>query len=280
MMIRLVIALVTTVGFFSVSAQQIQYKVLEDNPERIYSGFVSLGIGMTFNKMTNALPLSVNSRYKMAGLQLETAANYDLYKMEGDGATFMVEAGVFLPLSSSQKSKEVKVITDYDPYADYNAATGERTEVTSFFLAPATVDIDRGFRGGIHYHKSGAEGVGFSGTTFVNIAGVYVGVQQVARAYINTLINDNFERAASAFTKGYIDIMILPVSNIEDETINLQKSKDGLIGWRAGIQLFGNAHEGAKGLFRRIIYSADLGSRPLTGFNFNFTATYPIKSFK
>jgi hypothetical protein len=261
-------------------AQQIEYRIIEDNPDKIYSGFLSAGIGMIFNKQYNALPLAINGRYNLAALQVEGAVHYDLYKLEGEGTTFLTEAGAFLPFSSSDKTKDVKVITDYDPYADYNAATGERTETTTFFMAPATVELQKGVRGGVYYQKSGAEGTGFSGTTFVNLGGVYLGYQQLAKAYINTRINDQFERAASSFSKWYVDIMILPVSSIADETINFETSKDGIIGWRAGLQLFGNAHEGAKGVFRRIIYSADIGSRPLTGFNYTFTATYPLVSFK
>lgn len=277
---KTITALLLCLFGLSLSAQQIEYKILEDNPDKIYSGFVAAGIGLTFNKQYNAMPLAINSRYGMGSIQLEGALNYDLYKLEGEGTTFLIEAGGFLAMSNSTSSKDVKIVTDYNPYADYNAATGERTETITFFLAPATVAIERGVRGGVYYQKSGAEGQGFSGTTFVNLGGVYVGFQQIAKAYVNTLVNDKVERSASAFTKWYVDVMLLPVSSIADETLNFDTSKDGLIGWRAGIQLFGNAHEGAKGFFRRIIYSADLGSRPISGFNYTFTATYPLKSFK
>lgn len=265
---------------FSLSAQNITYKVLEDNPDKIYSGFASVGIGMTFTKQYNALPLAINGRYDLGIIQLEGAINYDLYKLEGEGATFLTEVGAFKSFSSSTKTKDVKVITDYDPYSEYNAATGERTETTTFFLAPAKVDIQRGARGGLFYQRSGAEGQGFSGTTFFDNAGIYVGFQQVAKAYINTLVNDDVERSASSFSKWYLDVMLLPVSSVADETLIIETSNDGILGWRAGIQLYGNAHEGAKGFFRRIIYTADIGTRPLTGFNMVFTATYPLVNFK
>ena len=260
------------------SAQQLQYKVLEDNPDKIYSGFIAAGIGLTFTKQYNALPLAINGRYNLGKIQLEGALNYDLYKLEGDGTTFLTEVGGFLPLSGDVKTKDVKVITDYDPYADYNVATGERTESTTYFLAPASVDVQKGARGGLYYQKSGAEV--FNGATFIDVGGLYVGFQQVSKAFINTLINDKVERSASSFSKWYVDIMLLPVRNIGNETLNLDTSKNSIFGWRAGIELFGNAHEGAKGVFRRIIYSANIGKRPLTGFNYTFTATYPIKSFK
>ncbi|MFT6940218.1 MAG: hypothetical protein ACJASN_001709 [Cyclobacteriaceae bacterium] len=209
------------------------------------------------------------------GMAVEGMVGFDIYILGGKGPAFLFDGGLFLPLSSKTKTKDVKIITDIE--TSTNFASGE---TTTFFNAPATVSIDYGARGGGYFRSAGVEQVGFGEGTFATIGGIYLGGQMTSKAFVNTQIEEYDEpRAASAFTRVFFDIMVLPVASIDDASLGNNAKKDKLIGWRAGLQLFGNAHKDAKGLFRKAIYTTELGSRPLTGVYFQFVYALPILSF-
>ncbi len=256
---------------------QISYKIIADDPSQIKTSFVGVGIGFE-GSVDNSLMIAVPARLALKnGMAAEGVIGFDAYKLGGKGPTFLLDGGLFLPMKSKTKTKDVKIITDFSSTTSFS---GETTEITTFFEVPATIDINYGPRGGAYFRTAGVEQTGFGAGTFATIGGIYLGGQMTSKAFVNTEI-DGFDepRAASAFTRIFFDFMILPVSSINDTSIGTNAKKDKLIGWRTGLQMFGNAHKGAKGFFRKAIYTIELGSRPITGLYFQFIYAMPILSF-
>ncbi|MFY0606096.1 MAG: hypothetical protein JXR10_05235 [Cyclobacteriaceae bacterium] len=257
---------------------QISYKIIEDDPSQIKTSFVGIGIGFE-GSVDNALMIAAPARMSLSnGMAVEGIVGFDAYKLGGKGPTFLLDGGLFLPLSAKTKTKDVRIVTAFE--MESNAFTGERTETTRFFMAPATVDINYGARGGAYFRTAGVEQTGFGEGTFATIGGIYLGGQMTSKAFVNTEV-EGYKNplAASAFTRVFFDLMVLPVSSVDDTTFGTNAKKDKLIGWRTGLQMFGNAHKGAKGFFTKAIYTMELGSRPLTGLYFQFIYSMPIVSF-
>ncbi len=100
------------------------------------------------------------------------------------------------------------------------------------------------------------------------MAGVYIGFQKVTQAFVELLVSGNGltneKFIGAGFTKMYFDVMILPVTNIADERVLDANERDGTFGFRAGFQWNKNPYDTP--LFGRIVYSAEIGIRPLMGF--------------
>ncbi len=62
----------------------------------------------------------------------------------------------------------------------------------------------------------------------------------------------------------YFDVIILPVSTIGDAAVLAANERDGLLGFRAGFQW--NKKTYNTPIFGRIVYSSEIGTRPLMGF--------------
>lgn len=260
------------------SFTQINYTIIADDPSQIKTNFVGAGIGFE-GSLDNSVVIAAPGRFSLKnGMAVEGIVGFDAYKLSGNGATILIDGGLYLPMGNKTKTKDVKIITDFQSSSNY--VTGVRTETTSYFEAPATVDMDYGPRGGAYFRTAGIEQTGFGEGTFATMGGIYLGGQVTQKAFVNTKIEGMDEpRAASAFTRVFFDVMVLPVSSINDTALPNKAKKDKLIGWRTGLQMFGNAHKDAKGFFRKAIYTAELGSRPHTGLYLLFVYSLPILSF-
>lgn len=104
--------------YTALSAQQVTYQVLEDNPDKVYTKFVAPEIGTEYNAANLSVFLGANARYGLTdAIVLEGIARFDLYQLNGKGPGFHLEAGGFLPLTSKIKMKEVPVVLSYNAYA-------------------------------------------------------------------------------------------------------------------------------------------------------------------
>ncbi len=260
------------------SFSQISYKIIEDDPEQIKTSFVGVGVGFEGSN-DNSLMFAAPARLALQnGMAVEGIVGFDAYKLSGKGATFLLDGGLYLPMINKTKTKDVRIVTDFETTS--NNFTGERTETTTYFEAPATIAIDYGPRGGAYFRTAGIEQTVLADGTFATMGGIYLGGQMTSKGFVNTEIEGYDDpRAASAFTRIFFDFMVLPVSSIDDTVIANNAKKDKLIGWRTGLQMFGNAHKGAKGFFRKAIYTVELGSRPYTGMYFQFIYAMPVMSF-
>ncbi len=266
---------------FSIHAQ-VRYQLTADDPDQVYQNFIAVGVGLDAGR-DMALTFTTMGRYQVSNvLAAESNIMIDMYKLNSLGSTFLFDAGLFKPFGSQTKSKEVRVITDFDFKTDY--VKGERTETTTFITVPATVKVTKGARAGVYYRSSGLEPSSITleeSKLFSTVAGVYIGGQITSRAFVNTKIEGvKGDRAASSFSRVYLDLMILPVSSINDPNIPSNAKADGFLGGRLGIQLYGNAHKGhRRNIFTKAVYFTEVGYKPIQGLTFHFTYALPLISF-
>ncbi|MEM6643324.1 MAG: hypothetical protein AAF616_10115 [Bacteroidota bacterium] len=266
----------------TVSTQgNITYQVLEDNPERAYTNFIAPEFGAEVNKTDLSIFLGANARKALVkDFTLEAVGRFDVYSMNAGSATFLVEGGVFLPLMTKEKTKEVPVILSYNPYAgqEYNTDDGKlyNKEETKFIKIPSgRYKNQYGVRGGLHYRSIGAEDdINDIEAGNINLGGIYVGGQMTSQAFVKTKINNDVERFGAGFTRLYFDILILPYSELSRDELSAATNSDGVFGWRVGYQWYLSPHDGDYKFFGNSIFGAELGTRPLSGFMFNFSWAY------
>lgn len=259
-------------------AQQLTYSVLENDPTKAYSKFVAPEWGGEFSGSNLSIFLGANGRYGITDkLTLEGIARYDLFQMKGKGAAYLLEGGIFLPLKTSTKVKEVPVVLSYNPYAGTTYQNGRQynIESTKYISIPNGEYLNKlGVRGGIYHRMTGVEGDDIKAPgipSTATLVGVYVGLQQSSQAYVKTKINNEVERIGAGFARYYGDIVIYPVSSIGDETIAPALKKDKTVGWRVGLQWYLDPHDGDYKRLMNSIFTTELGSRPYTGFYINFS---------
>ena len=263
------------VGAFITNAQSIQYKVLEDNPDKAYTKFVAPEIGFEYNSENISVSLGANARYGISEvLTLEGAAKYDVFQLNGTGAAYHFEAGAFFPLTSTVKNKEVPIVLSYNPYAGRKYENGKEynIEETKYIKVPSgQYKRKLGVRGGIYNRSTGIENVTETISTNIFLMGVYIGGQLTNQAYVKTLVNNDVERIGAGFGRIYGDIILFPVSNLGDESLTDIPKSDGAFGWRVGYQWYVSPHDGEYRFLGPSVFSAEIGSRPLSGFMFNVT---------
>ncbi len=259
-------------------AQQVTYSVLENDPTKAYSKFVAPEYGAEFSGANLSIYLGANARYGLSDkLFLEGVAHYDVFQMKGKGAAYLLEGGIFFPLTTKTKVKEVPVILSYDPYAGTTYKNGQQynVESTKYIAISDGQYLNKlGARGGIYHRMTGVEGDDIKAPgipSTATLVGVYLGVQQSSQAYVKTKINNEVERIGAGFARYYGDIVVYPVSSIGDETIAPALKKDKTIGWRAGLQWYLDPHDGEYKRLLNSIFTTEIGSRPYTGFYINFS---------
>lgn len=260
---------------FIATAQSVQYQVLEDHPDKAYTKFVAPEIGFEYNSENISVSLGANARYGITDLlTLEGAIKYDVFQLNGSGAAYHVETGAFLPLTGSIKNKEVPIVLSYDPYAGTTYKNGQKynIEETKYIKVPSgQYKRQLGVRGGIYNRSTGIENLTETISTNIFLMGVYLGGQLTNQAYVKTLVNNDVERIGAGFGRIYGDIILFPVSNLGDETLTDLPKKDGAFGWRVGYQWYVSPHDGDYRFLGSSVFSAEIGSRPLSGFMFNVT---------
>ena len=266
-----------------VSGQQITYNVLEDDPESAYTNFIAPEFGLESNKTDLGVFLGANTRKALVGdFTLEALARFDVYSMNAGSATFLAEGGVFLPLVTKEITKEVPVILSYNPYAgrEYNTDDGKlyNIEETKFLKVPAgRYKNQYGLRGGLHYRSIGVEDeINDIQPGNINLGGIYVGGQMTSQAFVKTIINNEAERIGAGFTRLYVDLFVLPYSELSREDLSAASNSDGILGWRVGYQWYISPHDGEYKFFGNSIFGAELGTRPLSGFMFNISWAYAL----
>jgi hypothetical protein len=272
---RPIIALTLLILCVTASAQQVTYQILEDNPEKAYTKFVAPVLGSDYNASNVSVYLGANARYGLTDLiTLEGLARLDVYQYSGKGPGFHIEAGGFLPLISKVKEKEIPIILSYDPSAGQKWVDGQlRTyEETKSITIPNGKYINEvGFRGGLYQRRMGAADMLETVNGAINLTGVYLGGQWTSQAYLKAKINDDVERIGAGFTRVYGDILILPISNLSDPLANYNVKPDGTFGWRVGFQWYLSPHDGEYKWLANSIFTAEIGKKPLSGFNFNLS---------
>ena len=258
-----------------VTAQSVFYEILEDNPVKAFTKFIAPEFGMEYNATTLSVFAGANGRFALGSkMTLESTARLDLYQLNGPGPGFHLEGGVFLPLTSKIKNKEVPIILSYNPYAGTTYENGQKynIEETKYIKTPNGQYLNTmGVRGGIYNRKTGAENLSGDVSSTIFLSGVYLGGQFTSQAFVKTKINNDVERIGAGFTRFYGDLLILPVSNIDDPLANEGLKSDGVIGWRVGFQWYVSPHDGDFRFLGPSVFTAEIGNRPLSGFLFNLS---------
>lgn len=254
-------------------SQQVTYQVLEDKPDKAYTKFIAPEFGMDYNATALCVFIGANGRYGVTDkLDLEGAFRFDLYNGIDDvGGTFLIEAGGFLPLTSKIKNKEVPIVLSYNPYAGTTYKDGQQynVEETKYIKVPSGQYLNQiGARAGVHYRRLGSQDLTYTNTSDINLAGLYLGGQFTTQAYVKAKVNNDVERIGAGFTRFFVDAMILPVSEISNPAANDGLAADGVFGWRAGFQWYVSPHDGDYRFLGPSVFTAEIGKKPLTGFNF------------
>ncbi|MEQ8473003.1 MAG: hypothetical protein RIC35_17545 [Marinoscillum sp.] len=257
------------------TAQQVTYQVLEDEPKKAYTKFIAPELGTEYNSTTLSVFVGANGRYGLTNaLTLEGAARIDVYNLNGPGPGLLFEGGAFLPLTSKIKNKEVPIILSYNPYAGTTYKDGKSynvEETKSITIPNGQYYNQMGVRGGLHYRKTGSTDLTYTTESPINLMGIYLGGQFTTQAYVKTKINNEVERIGAGFTRVYVDALILPVTEIKDPAANDGLKDDGAIGWRVGFQWYLSPHDGEYKFLGSSVFTAEIGSRPLSGFLFNLS---------
>lgn len=263
------------------SGGSINYRVLEDNPENAYTNFIAPEFGLESNKTDFAAFLGASARQPLFGdFTLEALARFDVVSLNSGAATFQAEGGLYLPLITREKIKPVPVILSYNPYAgkEYNTDDNKlyNVEETKFLKVPSGKYKNQyGARAGLHYRSIGVEDeVNDLEAGNINLGGIYLGGQMTSQAFVKTMINDDVDRIGAGFTRLYFDVLLLPYSELSREELSAASNSDGMLGWRVGYQWFISPHDGEYKFFGNSIFGAEIGTRPLSGFLFNFSWGY------
>lgn len=255
--------------FFSIvtNAQEINYKIAEDNPNILSERYLNLellGVDLAFDFNEAPIFIGANGFYKINDkLKAEALVRLHLFNMVGSGIGTHIEAGVFMPLKKTYKSKDVKVITSskYGYVSDRLGNNTRSATTTNYFTTQGKYLNQLGVRGGLYYRNSVYYEDSNTGTDIdakYNTFGLYLGAEKISQAFVKALVG-NSTVFGQGRTRMYLDALILPVQSIENNIIK----KDEFLGYRAGFQW---QVKPVKGGWFKPIYNAEIGSRPYTGF--------------
>jgi hypothetical protein len=255
----------------SASAQLINYKIEEADPELAFTKFIAPEYGAMGGSTTIGMYLGAQARVGITeALTIEGYGRYDVWTISGEGPQYTVDAALFLPLKKGSKTKDVPVILSYNPYAGTEFKDGNLynvEETRSITIPNGKYNTQLGARAGVHVSSVGVGNPGLGPEGVISHAGVYVGGQMTAKTLIKALINDDVYRYGAGFSRTYLDVLVLPSNNLSEPTATADTRKDGLIGWRAGLQWYVSPHDGEYRFLGRSVISLEVGQRPISGWN-------------
>lgn len=271
-----IVLLLSTQG----QGQKINYRIIEDDPDQANTNFIAPELGMEFNSTDLGVFIGANGRKSISKLTIEAVVRYDVVNLNSSSATFHAEGGVFLPLNSKIKQKEVPIFLSYNPYAGkvYDGINTYNIEETKFITVPSGQYKNTfGVRGGIHARSMGVEDeVNSIAPGNILLGGIYGGFQLTSQAYVRAHLDEKEERIGAGFTRLYADILLFPVTELSRSDLEPAAKSDGFIGWRVGYQWYISPHEGEYKFFGNSVFGAEIGMRPLSGFMFNITWGYAL----
>ena len=265
--------LLTLVWVISASlamAQNTTYTLIEDNPRALPGSYITVeplgldgGSQGEINLYTGGTVFwSLTEKLKLEGL-----ARYNVLQVGGKGSGFHLEAGGFLPIMSKEVKKDVPVILKTTLYAA-RVDDDKYIDETKYFTVKGTYLNQMGPRGGLYLKKSGFDFKDESSlTTETNYTntGIYVGWEKLSQAFVKTKVGDDYKYGHGQ-TRIYLDALIIPSRTIADDLMG-DPDNNGMFGFRVGFQWNKNPYkEKEKGLELNPVYTAEIGSRPISGF--------------
>lgn len=259
------------VALFSVFgsyAQNVNYKVVKDNPSDVCNAYLNLEL------LEFEMPLSNFSGTSFC-LGGSVYVNYhnkfgaDLLYRNGwlnfSGVTRrQFEIGGFYNLSSRTKTRSQRVVLDQDKWT---SGDKEYTE-TKFIKCPATNMRSLGVRGGFltntEAYEDEREG-GLEGTFAYKWSGFYAGIQLTSQMNFQ-IETDSYGRVGTGFVRRYYaDACIHPFASLSDPESGTKNTtaKIGRLGFRVGCEAM--PAERRKMKQAPIYIRIEGGMRPLDG---------------
>jgi len=258
-------------------AQSYETQMLEDDPSKVLDKFIVVDILATdtdIDFQSSSVYIGGSAYWPITDkLIIDSHVKIPYFHFGNGGFGITLEPGIYFKLFNKNKTDDVPVVIESMIYADQIEKNGVTYNVDTykFLNAKGTYKESYGARGGLYFRQAPFTSDDFNlediktGST---LAGVYIGFQKVTQAFVallvsgNGLTNEKF--IGAGFTKMFFDVMILPVSTIGDATVLAANERDGMFGFRAGFQWNKNPYDTP--LAGRIVYSAEIGTRPLMGF--------------
>jgi len=248
-------------------AQNVNYKVLKDNPADVANFFVNVEL------LEFELPIK-NIKGTSFCLGLNSYANYNNkfgaeiafrrgYLNLGGTARTQFELGGFFNFKSKVKVRNQKVVLDSKEWTTNSTTYTE----TKFIKCPAQNLRSLGVRGGFLTNKEAYEDESgaLTGTYRYGWTGVYAGI--LLTSQMNYRINsDQFGEAGAGFIRRYYaDVLIHPFASLTDIE-NDKKATNasiGRLGFRLGLEAM--PAERRKMGQAPVYFKIEVGMRPLDG---------------
>jgi hypothetical protein len=273
---HLLTALFMSLFLGQIHAQTYQTEMLQDDPTKVLDKFIVVDVlsaDIDLDFLSSNLYFGASTYWPITDkLVIDANIKLPYYQIGNKGFGITLEPGIYFKLFSKNKTDDVPVVIESELYADEIEKNGKTYYVDTykFLNATGTYADSYGARGGIYVRQGPFETINyFDGPTANStLAGVYVGFQKVTQAFVELLVSGNGLKdekfIGAGFTKMYFDIMFLPVRNITDAPTLAANERDRALGFRAGFQW--NKFPYDASIFHRIVYTAEIGIRPLTGF--------------
>jgi hypothetical protein len=259
---------VATLFTFGSYAQQINYKVLKDNPADVNNAYLNLELlefempmknikgGMAF-----CLGGSIYTNYRNK-LGADVLFRRGWLNIFGVPRT-QFELGGYYNFTSRTKVRNQRVILDHDKYVQ----NGVEYEETKFIKCPATNMRSLGVRGGFLTNKEGYEESRDLTTTSYKYSwsGLYAGI--LLTSQMNYRINtDLFGEAGAGFIRRYYaDVCIHPFASLKELETGTKNTTTtiGRLGFRLGLEAMpaDRRKMGQAPIYIRV----EVGMRPLDG---------------
>jgi hypothetical protein len=253
---------------FGCYAQQVNYKVLKDNPLDVSNAYLNLELlqfEMPLNNLKGGMAFciggSVYTNYRNKfGADLVFRRGW-LNFFGVPRTTF--ELGGFYNLTSRTKTRNQRVVLEYDKYT----SGGYEYEETKFIKCPATNLRSLGVRAGFLTNKEGYEDsrVELSPMYKYSWSGIYAGILLTSQMNYRINTDTHGEAGAGFVRRYYLDASFHPFASLTDlETGNKNTTtKIGRLGVRAGLEAM--PAERRKMKQAPVYIRVEVGMRPLDG---------------
>lgn len=275
------------------SQNNVQYKVLEDNPLRACNFAMGIELAqMDFGfKNIDGWAFSTGV-WGFADYKHRFGADYILRYGYGTlGKLFrdkenlkahrQIEIGGYLNFKRGLVNRNNKVVLKMDKTT---TATHEVT-TTTFIMVPSTQYVTAGIRagfmdyGGCLTMSEAGEAIGGPDVVNYNVVGIYAGLFREKLKCLMISTDAYGKKGASLHTRFYIDAIIAPVSSVKYKDIDYKSSfSTSPVGARMGVSWYPvlTRKEARPDYPNRLLFQTEAGYRPYDGIYVTGTISIPI----
>ncbi|CAN5878024.1 hypothetical protein BH11BAC7_BH11BAC7_15330 [soil metagenome] len=277
------------------SQNNVQYKILEDNPLRACNFAMGIEVGQMDFGLKNIDGLAFSTGvWGFADYKHLLGADYILRygyltfgKSFGDKENLkahrQIEIGGYLNLTKGMFNRTNKVVLKVE---SSTAKNGNEIETTTFVMVPSTQYITRGVRAGLMDYggcltmPDEVEVYGGPDIVNYNVFGFYAGIFQEKLRSLLISTDAYGKKGVSLHSRVYLDALIMPVSKVSYMEMDYKSSfKTSPVGGRLGIAWYPvltrkEARPDFKG--RRFLFQTEVGYRRYDGLYLTVAISIPI----